>query len=69
MSNNRKVIALRNVSPLEALYYDLNVTKVRLKGLDNKTKGSICDYRNSISDNNIQTPDMDEDDLISQLAF
>ena len=69
MSNNRKVIALRNVSPLEALYYDLNVTKVRLKGLDNKIKGSIGDYRNSISDNNIQTPDMDEDDLISQLAF
>ena len=37
--------------------------------MDNIIKGSIVVYRNSISENNIQTPDIGEDHIISQLAF
>ena len=37
--------------------------------MDNTIKGRISDYRNTISDNRIQTPDTGKDDLISQLAF
>ena len=69
MSNNGKVIDCRTVSPLESLDHDVNEVKVRLKYLNNKIKGSIGDYRNALIEKNIQTPDMGEDDLISQLAF
>ena len=37
--------------------------------MDNIIKGSIVVYRNSISENNIQTPDIGKDHIISQLAF
>ena len=37
--------------------------------MDNTIKESIGDYRNSTSENNIQTPDMSEDDLISELSL
>ena len=43
--------------------------KVRLKDLNNKIKGSIGDFRNAISENNIQTPDMDKDNLISKITL
>ena len=37
--------------------------------MDNTIKGSIGDYRNSISKNNIQTLYTGEDDIISQLSL
>ena len=69
MSNNGKFIECDTVLPLEALEYYVNETKVRLKDSGNKIKGIIGDNRNSINENNIQTPGMGEDDLISQLSL
>ena len=37
--------------------------------MDNKTKGIIGDYINSLSENHTQTPNMGKDDLILQLPF
>ena len=69
ISKNRKFISCSTVSLLDPSYYDVNETKVRLKDLDNIIKGISSDYRKSISKNNIQAPNMREDDLISKLAF
>ena len=68
-SDNRKIIDRRTISPLDTLEYDVNKTKVRLKDLNNKINGIIGDYRNSIIENNIQTPDMGKYNIISQLAL
>ena len=69
ISDNRKVIARRTVSPLDHLDYDVIKTKVRLKDLYNTIKGSIGDYRYAISEENIQKHDMREDSIISQLTL
>ena len=69
MSDNGKDIDCSTVSPLDPSDYDVNETKVRIKDLRNIIKGSIGDYRNAIIENNIQTPDMGEHDLISQLTL
>ena len=69
ISNNRKVISRGSVSPLDPLDYDVNVTRFRLKYLDNTPNGSIGDYINSISENNIQTIYMGEDGILSKLAL
>ena len=37
--------------------------------MNNKIKGSIGDFRNAISENKIQTPDMDKDNLISKITL
>ena len=37
--------------------------------MDDTLKGIIGDYRNSIRENNIQTPNMGEYGLISQITF
>ena len=58
MSDSGKVIARRTISTFDPSDYDIKRTKVRLKYLDNTIKGSIVDYRNAISENNIQTLDM-----------
>ena len=69
MSNKGKVIYCRNILPLEPSDSDVNETKIRLTYLDYKIKENIVDYINAISENNIQTPDVGEDDLIPQLPF
>ena len=69
MSNNRKVIASRNVSALDPLDYDVNETNVRLKDLDNTIKGRIDNLQKYHKWEKTQTPEMCKGDLISQLAL
>ena len=64
MSDKGEVISRSTVSPLDLSDYDVNETKFILKDLDDTIRGVIGNFRNSISENNIQTPDMGEDDII-----
>ena len=64
MSDKGEVISRSTVSPLDLSDYDVNETKFILKDLDHTIRGVIGNFRNSISENNIQTPDMGEDDII-----
>ena len=55
MSNNMEVIASTTVSDLDPSDYDVKETKVRLKDLDNTTKGRISDCNNTTSEKNPNT--------------
>ena len=69
MHANGKVIARSTVSPLEPSDYDVSETKHRIHILDETLKKSIRDYRNATNVSNTQLPEMENDDLQSQLSL
>ena len=69
MNTNGKVIARSTVTSLEPSEYSLPETTNRMNDLDKTIKDTLGDYRNASKDSRKDIPELDEDDLVSQLSY
>ena len=69
MNANDKVITRSTVSRLEPPDYDVDEYKIRIHKLNTTIESSIGDYRNALNVSSSQLPEMDSNDLESQLSF
>ena len=69
MNTNGKVITRSTVSRLEPSDYDVTEYKQRMAKLDQEIERSIGDYKNALNVSSTDLPQMDEDDLETQLSF
>ena len=69
MNSNGKVITRSTVSRLEPSDYDVDEYKIRINKLNKTIEDSIGDYKNALNVSSTQLPEMENDDLESQLSF
>ena len=69
MNANGKVITRSTVSRLDPPDYDVDEYKIRITKLDARIESTIGDYRNALNVSSTQLPEMDSNDLESQLSF